>query len=75
MEVIDMDIKERLMSRIWSLGKQIEKDEKTIALADSLGIGDDGIFVDLKIKNKLLIQRRAELSYMLYDSYGIVYPR
>lgn len=69
-----MDIKERLMSRIWSLGKQIEKDEKTIALAESLGIGDDGIFIDLKIKNKLLIQRRAELSYMLYDSYGIVYP-
>lgn len=70
-----MDIKERLMNRIWSLGKQIEKDEKIIALADSLGIGGDGMFIDLKIKNNLLRQRKAELSYMLWDSYGIVYPK
>lgn len=69
-----MDIKERLMSRIWSLGKQIEKDEKTIELADSLGIGDDGLFEDLRIKTNLLRRRRAELSDMLYEGYGIEYP-
>lgn len=69
-----MDIKERLMSRIWSLGKQIEKDEKTIELADSLGISDDGLFEDLRIKTNLLRRRRAELSDMLYEGYGIEYP-
>lgn len=69
-----MDIKERLMSRIWSLGKQIEKDEQTIKKAESLGIGDDGLFEDLRIKTNLLRRRRAELSDMLYDSYGIEYP-
>lgn len=64
------DIKERVEKRIVSLGKQIEKDENTIKLAESLGMGEDGFIVDLKLKNNTLRRHRAILEDMLYETYG-----
>ena len=64
------DIKERVEKRIVSLGKQIEKDENTIKLAESLGMGEDRFIVDLKLKNNTLRRHRAILEDMLYETYG-----
>lgn len=64
------DIKERVEKRIVSLGKQIEKDEGTIKLAESLGMGEDGVIVDLKFKNNVLRRHRATLEDMLRETYG-----
>ena len=69
-----MDIRERVMNRIWSIGKQIEKNEATIKWAESLGLKDEDIVEELRIKTNLLRSRRAELSDMLCETYGIDYP-